>query len=177
MRNLRAEVPTTRPGTIEELDGLPPDEAIAVLAPLFEGAPRFLARLAAERPFGTWDELFARAEAIALAIPEDEQMELIDAHPRLGAPPADVSPMSFREQGYDTETQAAVGELDRLNDAYEARFGFRYCVFVDGRPRPELVPELAARLTSDPVAERRRAVRDIVAIARDRHRKLTEGTP
>ena len=33
----------------------------------------------------------ARAAAIALAMPEAEQIELIDAHPRLGAPPATVS--------------------------------------------------------------------------------------
>ena len=98
----------------------------------FEGAPRFLRRLAAARPFGDETTLFERAEAIALAMPEDEQVELIDAHPRLGAPPASVSAMSHREQGYDRETTEAIAELARLNEHYEAQFGFRYCVFVDG---------------------------------------------
>jgi len=36
-------------------------------------------------------------------MPEDEQIELIDAHPRLGAPPASVSALSHREQGYDAK--------------------------------------------------------------------------
>jgi len=170
----------SRPGmsarTIEELDALSADEALANLAPLFEGAPRFLARLTAQRPFETWDELFARAMAIALSMPEAEQIELIDAHPRLGAPPANVSRMSFVEQGYETDTGLAADELGRLNDAYEARFGFRYCVFVAGRPRSELVPELVARLEADKEAERRRALRDVVAIAMDRQRKFTEGS-
>ena len=119
----------------------------ATMAPLFEGAPRFLGRLAMARPYGTIDVLFERARAIAHAMPIAEQLELIDAHPRLGAPPASVSAMSFVEQGYDqeaaeraahdaeSERARVAAELDRLNNAYEARFGFRYCVFVAGRPR------------------------------------------
>jgi 2-oxo-4-hydroxy-4-carboxy-5-ureidoimidazoline decarboxylase len=149
-------------------------QAIDDLVPLFEGAPRFLARLAAEMPFESWDALFARAEAIALAMPEDEQLELIDAHPRLGAPPASVSALSHVEQGYDRETAEAIEELGRLNGLYEASFGFRYCVFVAGRTRAQLVPEMRARLDADRDAERWRALRDVMAIARDRHRRLSE---
>jgi OHCU decarboxylase len=154
-----------------DLDNVSEDDFRAAMAPLFEGAPRFLARLAAARPFGSEDGLFEAAERIALDMPMDEQLELIDAHPRLGAPPASVSAMSFTEQGYDRETSEAVEALARLNEQYEARFGFRYCVFVNGRSRPALVPELEAALGRDPAAERERALRDVVAIARDRHRK------
>jgi 2-oxo-4-hydroxy-4-carboxy--5-ureidoimidazoline (OHCU) decarboxylase len=160
---------------VAELDALPADAFVATASPWFEGAPRFLARLAAARPFRDESTLFARAAAIALAMPEDEQLELIGAHPRLGAPPASVSSASFREQGYDRETTAAIGELERLNEAYEARFGFRFCVFVDGRSRPELVPVLAAALAADRAAEIRRALGDVVAIARDRFRRASVG--
>ena len=150
------------------LDTLPPELFAAAAAPWFEGAPRFLRRLAAARPFRDAATLFGRADEIAAAMPEDEQVELIDAHPRLGAPPATVSASSFREQGYDLETLAAMEDLARLNDAYESRFGFRFCVFVNGRSRPELVPVLEAALDADRDAEIRRALRDVVAIARDR---------
>ena len=51
--------------------------------------------------------MFERARAIAHAMPEDEQLELIDAHPRLGAPPASVSSFSFVEQGYDRDAAEA----------------------------------------------------------------------
>jgi 2-oxo-4-hydroxy-4-carboxy--5-ureidoimidazoline (OHCU) decarboxylase len=153
---------------VAALDALPATDFEAAVAPWFEGAPRFLARLADARPFGDEPTFFGRAEVIALAMPEDEQIELIDAHPRLGAPPASVSAASHREQGYDRDTTEAIAELSRLNDAYEARFGFRYCVFVAGRPRPALVPVLEAALSADRDAEIRRAVIDVVAIARDR---------
>ena len=153
---------------VARLDSLPPAEFEAAVAPWFEGAPRFLARLAAARPFGDEPTLFGRAAAIALAMPEAEQIELIDAHPRLGAPPATVSAASHREQGYDRDTTDAIAELARLNDEYEARFGFRYCVFVNGRSRRALVPVLEAALSADRGSEIRRAVADVVAIARDR---------
>lgn len=154
------------------------------MAPLFEGAPRFLARLEAERPFGTDAALFAAARAIAPAMPEADQIELIDAHPRLGAPPGSVSALSFLEQGFDRESADAAAEserarvadlLQRLNDAYEARFGFRYCVHVAGRPRGALIPGFEAALRGDRAAEIRRALGAIMAIAEDRLRRLREG--
>lgn len=154
------------------------DRAFSTLvAPLFEAAPRFIARLAAQRPLGSWDELFSRALEVALAMPEDEQVELIDAHPHIGAPPGSVSALSFVEQGYDAAGTSAeaeeergriAGELERLNLLYEARFGFRYVIFVAGRPRAAIVPLMVEALNRDREAEKVRALREVVAIARDR---------
>ena len=70
---------------------------------MFEGARGFLGRLAVARPFGTVEGLFDTARRIAHAMPAEEQIELIDAHPRLGASPGSVSALSFVEQGYDRE--------------------------------------------------------------------------
>ena len=161
---------------VAALDSMSKADFIATVGPLFEGAPHFLDRLAGARPFGTPDEMFRRALAIALSMPESEQIELIDAHPRLGAPPSSVSSMSHREQGYDRETTEAVEELERLNDQYEARFGFRFCVFVAGRSRSELVPVLRAALAAERTAEIQRAVRDVVAIARDRFERSADAS-
>jgi len=152
-------------------------EAAATLAPLFEGAHRFLARLVARRPYASWDGLWARAREIAHAMPEPEQIELLDAHPRLGAPPGSVSALSFVEQGYDRaaadaavamEAERSAARLARLNDAYERRFGFRFCIFVAGRSRAALVPVMEAALGADRDAELRRALDDVVSIAADR---------
>jgi 2-oxo-4-hydroxy-4-carboxy-5-ureidoimidazoline decarboxylase len=159
-----------------KLDDASQDEFIAAMTPLFEGGPRFLRRLAAARPFGSPDAMFDRATDIALSMPEDEQVELVDAHPRLGAAPGSVSAMSYVEQGYrsqDGVTDVAA-ELERLNDAYEQRFGFRYCVFVAGRSREALLPEMRRALDEDRAAELRRALRAVVDIARDRHAKHVE---
>jgi 2-oxo-4-hydroxy-4-carboxy--5-ureidoimidazoline (OHCU) decarboxylase len=158
---------------IEGLDAGSPEAAAATLGPLFEGAPRFLERLIAARPFGSWPQLFDRARQIAHAMPEVEQVELVDAHPRLGAPRESVSPMSSREQGHDGLAAAPrpLPALESLNEAYEARFGFRYCVFVAGRPLAALVPELEATLAgaADREAELHRALDAVVDIAIARH--------
>jgi 2-oxo-4-hydroxy-4-carboxy-5-ureidoimidazoline decarboxylase len=186
-----ARLPSPRPlPSIPELNGLPDTEFGAVMAPLFEGAPSFLGGLAAARPFASYEVLWARALEIARAMPEPEQLELINAHPRLGAPPASVSALSFREQGYDPgapaeapaaedadEAQAAdaarvAAELERLNAAYEARFGFRFCIFVNGRSRTQLLPIMFVALSADRPAEIQRALADIVAIAADRAARL-----
>jgi 2-oxo-4-hydroxy-4-carboxy--5-ureidoimidazoline (OHCU) decarboxylase len=141
--------------------------------PLFEGAPGFLWRLAAARPAGSAERLFARARELAHAMPEPLQLELIDAHPRLGALPASVSAMSFREQGYEPEAREGDPvdtELDRLNREYEGTFGFRYCVFVAGRPRSALLPDMAASLLRERDSELHRALDAVVDIAADRYR-------
>jgi 2-oxo-4-hydroxy-4-carboxy--5-ureidoimidazoline (OHCU) decarboxylase len=179
---------TGRPPAIAELDELDADACCAALAALFEGAPRFLARLCAERPFVDEVCLFARARSIAHEMPEPEQLELVDAHPRLGAPRDSVSALSFVEQGYerddaeaaataaaeaaaDRERARVAGALERLNAAYEARFGFRYCVFVAGRPRAALLPGFEAALGAERIAEIARALDAVVDIAEDRYRR------
>jgi 2-oxo-4-hydroxy-4-carboxy-5-ureidoimidazoline decarboxylase len=180
-------VTALRPGPlppIEVLDRISAGIFAATMAPLFEGAPRFLGRLAVARPFGSPESLFEHARQVAHAMPIAEQLELIDAHPRLGAPPASVSAMSFVEQGYDqeaaeraahdaeSERARVAAELDRLNTAYEARFGFRYCVFVAARPRSELLAGLEAALEAERPAELARAIDAVIDIAADRASKM-----
>ena len=51
-------------------------------------------------------------------------------------------------------------------------FGFRYCVFVAGRSRASLVPELRTAVHAVRDAEIARALEAVVAIAADRYRKV-----
>ncbi|MEO8570839.1 MAG: 2-oxo-4-hydroxy-4-carboxy-5-ureidoimidazoline decarboxylase [Chloroflexota bacterium] len=184
----RAADPTATALSIDRLDVIAPGAFAAAVSPLFEGARGFLGRLAMARPFGSADAMFASARQIARAMPPEEQIELIDAHPRLGAPPATVSTLSFAEQGYDrdalreafeavaaseAERARAAAELDRSNAAYEVRFGFRYCVHVAGRSRAELLAGLAAALKADRDAELARALEAVIDIAHDRYATLT----
>ncbi|MEA2677103.1 MAG: allantoinase [Chloroflexota bacterium] len=149
----------------------------ATLEMLFENAPRFVDRLAG-RDYASWDEVLKRGEELARTLPEDEQLELIDGHPRIGALPSSVSATSYHEQGYDRDldTAALQERLDRLNAQYEARHGFRFCVFVNGRSRAEIADVLESHLTADRDAELDRALTDVFAIARSRLSKLSVTT-
>ena len=168
---------------VAELDRADPARFAAVLGPLFEDAPAFVAALAARRPLGTWARLFVVATDVALALPEPAAVELLDAHPRIGADPAMVSAMSFVEQGFDRDAadparvaaedaRRVAADLARLNDAYEARFGFRFVVFVAGRPRSAIVPLLAAAMDADRAAELTRGLRDVIAIGAARATRM-----
>lgn len=163
---------------IGDLDRLPPESFAHELAPLFEGATRFIRRLADARPFGTDGDLLAAAARLARELSTDEAVELVNAHPRIGAAPASVSELSHAEQGYadddpaDAEAARVAEELEWLNDAYERVHGFRYAVFVAGRPRSAIVPLVEVGLRNATDVELRRAVDDCVDIAADRLARL-----
>jgi len=59
-------------------------------------------------------------------------------------------------------------ELAYLNQVYEEKFGFRFVVFVDGRPKSELLEILQQRLERTREEELQTGLRELVAIARDR---------
>lgn len=141
---------------------LPRQLSVGELAELFEGQTRLVERLAqTEDPLG-------RPEAAIAGLTEAEKIEALDAHPAIGA--RRLSGRSATEQGEEAEPEVAA-ELDRLNRAYEERFGFRFVVFVNRRPRAELVPILRERLDRTRGDELDTALEELVAIARDRWRQ------
>lgn len=166
------------------LDARRTPEFVAAIAPLFEAAPGFLWRLAAVRRdgFGSWDAMFERARRLAHTMPEPLQLELVDAHPRLGAAAAAMSAMSRREQAAgeagpigemipNPEDARIARRLEELNRDYEGRFGFRYCVWVAGRTRAALIPDMVAALDGERVTELHRAIDAVIDIAVDRLRR------
>ena len=158
-----------------DLDLLPREAVVDALRPLFERAAVLIEPLADARPFGDDEGLIRAAHEIARELPEPAQVALLNAHPRIGADPASVSADSRAEQGYGDadETPAWVGEeLATLNDAYERIFGFRFVIFVAGRPREEILPILERSLRDDREGELIRGLDDVVYIAGDRLARL-----
>ena len=158
-----------------------PDAFAAAVAALFEGSPAYVALLAGARPFETEDALFDAARGVAREMPEPGQVELLNAHPRIGADPATVSTQSRTEQGYDGEEGPdeswIADELTALNEADEGLFGFRFVVFVAGRPRADIIPILEHALRAERDEELRRGLDDVVLIARDRWDRLRGPRP
>lgn len=137
---------------------LPRQLTAAELAELFEGESAFVERLAGlEDPLG-------KARALVASLPEAEQLALLAAHPPIGA--RGLSARSAAEQGAD---EAA--ELDELNRRYEERFGFRFVVFVNRRPKREIVEVLRLRLERPREQELATALEELIAIAEDRWRR------
>jgi len=141
---------------------LPRQLSVDELADLFEGRTRFVERLAElEDPLG-------KAPRVARELSEAEKKEVLDAHPAIGA--KHLSARSAAEQGAD-ESPAVLAELARLNRDYEERFGFRFVVFVNRRPKAAIVPILRERLERTREQELATALDELVAIAVDRWRR------
>lgn len=133
------------------------------LAELFEGRTRFVERLAGE------DDPLRRARTLVHELSEDEKKEILDAHPAIGQPTA-LSARSAVEQGADAEP-AVLEELDRLNRRYERTHGFRFVVFVNRRPKTEILAVLRRRIERPTEEELETALGELVAIAEDRWRR------
>ena len=141
------------------------------LADVFERAPTLVARLAPQ--VTTTDDpevVIAKAREVIAVISERERVAILNAHPRIGDDPRTLSPHSRAEQGDDDDAEV-LRALEELNESYERKFGFRFVVFVNGRPRREIVPVLHARLASSRDRELATGLDEYLAISLDRLRR------
>ena len=142
---------------------LPRQLSVDELAELFEGRTRLVELLAElEDPLGQ-----ARRVAMQDLTPS-ERLEVVDAHPAIGA--KKLSARSAAEQGADADPEV-LPELERLNREYEERHGFRFVVFVDRRPKAEILEVLRSRIDNATEQELDTALAELVAIAQDRWRR------
>ena len=139
---------------------LPRQLTVDELAELFEGRTALVERLAAlEDPLGRADEAIGE-------LTDAEKLEALAAHPAIGEQHG-LSARSAAEQGTDDDP-AVLAELGELNRRYEERFGFRFVVFVNHRPKGEILAVLRERLGRTRDEELETALAELIAIARDR---------
>ena len=129
------------------------------LAELFEGDTALVRKLA-ER-----DDPLGSARDVIRTLSEEEKLEAVNAHPAIGA--RNLSARSASEQGGDADP-AILTELAYQNQIYEEKFGFRFVVFVNRRPKAEILEVLRERLERTRDEELETGLRELVAIARDR---------
>jgi 2-oxo-4-hydroxy-4-carboxy--5-ureidoimidazoline (OHCU) decarboxylase len=133
------------------------------LEELFEGRTRFVERLAQE------EDPLVKARTLVHELPYEEKVEVLAAHPAIGQR-AGLSARSAAEQGADDDPEV-LEELARLNEAYEERHGFRFVVFVNRRPKSEILDVLRVRITNATDQELETALSELVEIAADRWRR------
>jgi 2-oxo-4-hydroxy-4-carboxy--5-ureidoimidazoline (OHCU) decarboxylase len=137
---------------------LTPDE----LADLFEGRTRLVEELTQrEDPLGEARDVIAQ-------LSEADKLEALNAHPAIGS--KKLSARSAAEQGDDADP-VVLTELAYLNQVYEEKFGFRFVVFVNRRPKIEILEMLRQRLERTRDEELDTALEELVAIAEDRWRR------
>ncbi|KAI8382387.1 Oxo-4-hydroxy-4-carboxy-5-ureidoimidazoline decarboxylase [Blakeslea trispora] len=166
---------------IEELNKESSKNFIQAVNILFETAPPLAQRLLDRRPYQSYTDLIDYAEKICLGeeLEQHEKLQVMNAHPRIGASKTNLSASSLKEQGYDSRTgnlsEQDVGvnaKLAELNQIYEDKYGFKFVVFVNGRPRHQIIPIIEERIASnDREKELETGITDMILIARDRLKK------
>ncbi len=165
--------------TMTQLNAAPADQAAALLDGIYEHSPWIAAAAMAARPSRPFPSLAALKHALAQVVrgagPE-RQLALIRAHPELAGKATvsrDLTAESTLEQdkaGLGDCTPAEFAELQRLNAAYNAKFGFPFILAVRGPrglglSRQQIIANFSRRLGHHPEFERAECLRQIHRIA------------
>ena len=111
------------------------------------------------------------ARAVALGVEPDEAMDQLtdeewlqamQAHPRIGERGGDSPASSEREQSRAMRSsEATLAELAAENRRYEERFGRVFLVFASGRSAEEMLAELRRRMNNDETTELQESKREL----------------
>jgi 2-oxo-4-hydroxy-4-carboxy-5-ureidoimidazoline decarboxylase len=117
--------------------------------------------------------VFEMADVAMDTLTDEEWLEAMSAHPRIGQRGGDAPASSEREQsramGSSPETLAALAAENRR---YEERFGHVFLIFASGRSGEEILAELRRRMTNDPATELEEAKLELRKIAKLRLERM-----
>ncbi len=145
----------------------------------FNGAPGWIDRMVAARPFTSAESIAAASDEAARGVSDADWLEAFRHHPPIGERQAErvqsetARGLSASEQ--DAVQRAAAADLAALaevNRAYQARFGYVFIVAAGGRTAPEILAVAKERMKNDPATELRAAVSEQQKITRQRLARL-----
>lgn len=107
------------------------------------------------------------------SLTDEEWLEAMRAHPRIGERGGDAPASSEREQSRAMQASAStLSELAAENRRYEERFGHVFLIFASGRGAGEILAELRRRMKNDPMTELQEAKHELRKIALMRLERL-----
>lgn len=158
---------TASASTIAEVNALGRAEFVGRFAAIYEKSPWVAQGAWNARPFANAAAIEgALAEVVRQASPA-QQLELLRQHPRLGT--------RLALSGYSRSEQAGAGlldvsaaeraELERLNTAYETKFGFPFILAVRNANTRSILDSCRTRINHDEKSEFDESLRQVFKIA------------
>lgn len=152
---------------LAELNAAPEEEFVRVVGPVYEHSPHFARRAAAKRPFADADHLRHALLQEVNHAPDEEQMDLIKAHPDL------VGRAVLTAESQGEQAAAGLGDLSseekesfrRHNSAYREKFGFPFIICARMNKKNAILEAFPLRLQNDAAAEKKTALDEIHKIA------------
>jgi N-carbamoyl-L-amino-acid hydrolase len=162
--------------TLDWLNAVPHDEALAALAGTYERSPWIVEAALPRRPFATLAAFKRALVEVMRDAGHDRQLALIRAHPELAGRAMvarTLTAESTNEQGKAGLTDCTPEEFARiqqLNADYNAKFGFPFILAVrgprgTGLDKREIIATFARRLANHPEFELAECLRNIHRIA------------
>ncbi len=161
---------STSPASIAEINGLDRESFVARFGGIYEHSPWVAEGAWRARPFADREALERALQDGVIASGREQQLELLRAHPRLGTrrPLTDYSRAEQQGAGLMNAAPVDLGELERLNRDYEARFGFPFILAVRNATLRQILDSCRARIEHDALAEFDESLRQVHRIARFR---------
>lgn len=136
------------------------------------GSRRWAEIMELSRPFGSEEELFARADEIWGSLDNAEWLEAFAAHPKIGGRKAEGK-QQRRSAEWSKGEQAAVGnaeeavleQLSEANGLYQDKFGFIFIICATGKSGDEVLSACRSRMENRPGKE--------IMVAAEEQRKIT----
>lgn len=153
--------------TLDDLNTLSVEAFTATLGSIFEHSPWVAQRAAASRPFASRLDLLDAMRAVVRDAPLTDQLNLIRAHPQLGARGrkrlelTEASSHEQRRAGLDACSDEEFAELMRLNAEYVEKFDFPFILAVRGHDPESILAFMRRRLNNSPEDERHTALTQI----------------
>jgi OHCU decarboxylase len=128
------------------------------------GSRKWAEAMAAAGPFRDTDAMLCASDEIWMRLEVDDWLEAFRAHPKIGERTS--STWSQQEQS-GTASAAAdqMSELERLNRAYEDRFGYIFIICATGKTMEQFLEALHQRLRNSHEVE--------IRIAAEEQRQIT----
>jgi 2-oxo-4-hydroxy-4-carboxy-5-ureidoimidazoline decarboxylase len=127
---------------------------------------RWAQAVASQQPFVNVTRLFGVAVEAMNTLTDQEWLEAMKAHPRIGERGGDAPERSDREQSRAAQSPpATLQALGAENRRYEDKFGHVFLIAASGRSGEEILAELRRRMSNDPAAELTEARRELRKIA------------
>jgi len=157
---------------LAELNSLARRSFVESIGWVFEDSPWIAERVWDRRPFSSLENLLSAMAAEVESASQEEQLNLLRAHPDLGER-VRIGSASAKEQagaGLDSLTQEEFQRIRQLNSAYRSKFGFPFLLAVKGSTKREILRSLERRLNESADSEFHEALRQVCRIAEFRLR-------
>lgn len=141
-------------------------QAVALIEPLIERAPKIAPKVIRHRPFETAGDLTKAIHHELHNLTDQERLELFRSHPELAPEnPFVMTKESQSEQGRLNLTSANSefkAQLCEMNATYQSKFGFPFIVaLVRHENMDSVMSEFQQRLTADHASEVAEALRQV----------------